>query len=374
MPTVRLLSGGTVPIDEDGLLFVCQLRELAAEKLSVPKARLRLALGVEVLDDARLLSELPASTVINAMVVAPLSSLTCHSDGRLRMWDAASSKGGETALRFARAGHGGGILSMHVDWVQLRAVTGSADWTLRIWDLATERPTTKGVLMGHEGAVNAVHADFAGAAPWAVSGSEDGTVRIWDVNQMACTATLQAPGGQPVFSVAAGGAARWALSGGRDTILRVWDCDTGAQVGQLEGHGSWINALYLDTSAQMALSGSADWTLRTWDLRELMYDGVFMGHEGPVSVVRADFARGLAASGSVDATMRVWSLHDGTCTFVFGCDSPVRSLDANFGGQRALSGHADGTLSVWDLEEGQCLHSMRSEGGAVLGASLDGQY
>ena len=60
------------------------------------------------------------------------------------------------------------------------AVSGSDDWTVRIWNVAGER--TIAVLRGHNGPVVSVDADIFGAR--AVSAGLDGTVRVWDLEQV----------------------------------------------------------------------------------------------------------------------------------------------------------------------------------------------
>ena len=63
-----------------------------------------------------------------------------------------------------------------------RAVTGSFDKTVRVWDLKTGACLK--TLMGHTGSVWSVSVTPDGRR--AVSGSEDETVRVWDLETGAC--------------------------------------------------------------------------------------------------------------------------------------------------------------------------------------------
>jgi WD40 repeat protein len=60
------------------------------------------------------------------------------------------------------------------------AVSGSADRTVQVWDLATRIPVGD-PFTGHEGPVGAVAVTDLAGRPVAVSGSDDHTVRIWDL-------------------------------------------------------------------------------------------------------------------------------------------------------------------------------------------------
>jgi WD40 repeat protein len=64
------------------------------------------------------------------------------------------------------------------------AISGSADRTLRLWDLAAGRPLH--TFAGHEDAVRAVA--VAPDGRYAISGSADRTLRLWDIEGRVCRA------------------------------------------------------------------------------------------------------------------------------------------------------------------------------------------
>ena len=72
-------------------------------------------------------------------------------------------------------------------------VSGSADRTLRVWNLESRRCVA--VLRGHIGTVEAVDA----LGDCVVSGGADGTVRVWCLITMRCTRTFKAHTGQVAF-------------------------------------------------------------------------------------------------------------------------------------------------------------------------------
>ena len=87
-------------------------------------------------------------------------------------------------------------LESHTSWVTAvavladgrRALSGSRDCTLRLWDLATGE--TLRTLEGHTRSVNAVAVLADGSC--ALSGSADNTLRLWDLVAGECLAEFMA--------------------------------------------------------------------------------------------------------------------------------------------------------------------------------------
>jgi WD40 repeat protein len=84
------------------------------------------------------------------------------------------------------AGHEGGVHGVALSADGRWAVSGSADKTVRVWDLnGSQIPR---VLVGHEGAVRGVA--LSADAHRVVSCSYDKTVRVWELADSLCLATF----------------------------------------------------------------------------------------------------------------------------------------------------------------------------------------
>jgi hypothetical protein len=121
--------------------------------------------------------------------------------------------------RVQMTGHTEGILSVAFFHDGKRAVTGSADHTIRIWDLATGKEIQK--LEGHTDYVTGI----------AVS-QDDSLVA-------SCS---------------------------RDQTCHVWDVKSGDQIALLQGHYQWVvDVVFVHGNKIVATTGS-DGTIRFWDV------------------------------------------------------------------------------------------------------------
>jgi len=164
-------------------------------------------------------------------------------------------------------GHGGPIKALAVDAATGRALTGSFDYAMMVWDVATEVPVRLQRLDDHEGAVNAV---------------------------------AFVPGG------------RQALAAGDDGTLAVWDLASGKLAHRFAGHTAKIAGLAVSPDGRWAASASWDHTARLWDLTRLAPGAVLEGHQGPVNAVAFSADGTRVFSASADGTIGVWSAADGS--------------------------------------------------------------
>jgi WD40 repeat protein len=150
--------------------------------------------------------------------------------------------------------------------------------------------------IGHERQVSAVAVTPDGQR--ALSGSGDMTLRLWDlasgvqrrlfeVHTSWFTAVAATPDGQH------------AISGLYDGTLILWDLDSGAELCRFEGHQRWVTAVAVAPDGRRALSASDDATVRLWDLESGAELRRFGGHDFHVFSVAMtpDGRRALSGSG-----------------------------------------------------------------------------
>jgi hypothetical protein len=177
-----------------------------------------------------------------------------------------------TGLYQTFEGHAGGVLAVALTADGRRAVSGSDDKTLKVWDLESGRVLQ--TLESHAGGVWAVALTADGRR--AVSGSADKTLKVWDLESGRVLQTLEGHVGQ-VLAVALTADGRRALSGSADKTLKVWDLESGRVLQTLEGHAGGVRAVALTADGRRAVSGSTDETLKIWDIESGCAIATFSG-------------------------------------------------------------------------------------------------
>jgi WD40 repeat protein len=269
-------------------------------------------------------------------------------------------------------GHQDSVISVAFSPDGQYIVSGSADNTVRLWNLKGE-PVGQ-PFRGHEDYVSSVA--FSPDGQYIVSGSADKTVRLWN--------RKGEPVGQPfrghedyVSSVALSPDGQFIVSGSGDKTVRLWN-RKGEPVGQpFRGHQSWVFSVAFSPDGQLIVSGSSDKTVRLWNRKGEPVGQPFQGHQGSVESVAFSPDGQLIVSGSSDKTVRLWNLKGEPVGQPFqGHQDSVNSVAFSLDGQYIVSGSRDSTVRLWNLKGepvGQPFQVYQGEVSSVA-FSPDGQY
>ena len=250
------------------------------------------------------------------------------------------------ALLRTLIGHTGEVNAVVVSPDGQQIVSGSDDFTLKVWDLQTGREVR--TLIGHTDKVNAVVITPDGQQ--VVSGSDDFTLKVWDLPTGRELRTLICHMSW-INTVVVTSDGQQVVSGSHDRTLKVWDLETGRELFNLKGHKDGVNTVAVTSDRQWAVSGSRDTTLKVWDLqagRELL---TLTSRINQVNAVAVTPDGRWIVSGSDDFTLKVWDLETNwepqTLT---GHTSGVTAMTVSLDGSRMISGSEDGTLKVWNMQ------------------------
>ncbi|MDX1947245.1 MAG: caspase family protein [Pirellulaceae bacterium] len=196
----------------------------------------------------------------------------------------------------------------HSDWVYAAAfsadgkflLTGSEDYTARLWDVASGREVLRIPDQGDPVEPVAISPD--GRALLTVSG---GLIRLWDprtgkqLREFTGSAAAFLPD-KPRLLVASGGS------------VRLWDWPTGQALQEYAGVGQDISALAVSSDGKLALTGDRAGVGFLWRLDGGEVLQKLTGHERGIR--RAEFSRDgkLALTTGGDDTVRLWNLATGT--------------------------------------------------------------
>jgi WD40 repeat protein len=274
-------------------------------------------------------------------------------------------------------GHSSPVSSVAVTSDGRFAVSGSADTTLRVWDLASGR--TLRTLEGHPNDVEAVAVTPDGHR--AVSGSEDGTLRVWDLASGETLRTLEGHSSW-ISAVAVTPDGRCVVSSSGDGTLRVWDLASGETLRIVEGHRlgrvGAVNVVAVTPDGRSAVSGSGagDGTLLVWDVASGETLRTMEGHERGVSAVAVTPDSSCVVSGCSDGTLRVWDLASGRALRTLEGHGEAWAVAVTPDGRSVVSGSSDGTLRVWDLASGRMLRTLEGHrsGVSAVAVTPDGRF
>jgi WD40 repeat protein len=219
-------------------------------------------------------------------------------------------------------------------------------------------------LEGHAGDVTSVAITPDGRR--AVSGSRDKTLRIWDLRSGKTLRALEGHVAQ-VLDVVLTSDGKRAVSAGYDNTLRIWDLERGEVLRTLEGHADVITNVAVTPDGKRAVSAAYDHTLRIWDVErgEVLHILQCLGEERYSVAITPDGQRAVSASN--DKALKIWEIESGKLLSTFAGDT-VLAITSD--GQRLICG--DGrTLLIGRLDSGDVLQTIDDYGGRPVALSRD---
>ncbi|KAI9680948.1 MAG: hypothetical protein M1829_001028 [Trizodia sp. TS-e1964] len=275
-------------------------------------------------------------------------------------------------------GHGcPSYLEGHTDSVYVvqfddyKAITGSRDRTIRVWDIHTLRcirviypqdtdASTDSECVqphgedpcsssdGHKASVLCLQYDDK----ILVTGSSDSTCIVWSINEnykrLHCLKYHTAGVLDVCFDEV------HIVTCSKDTSLCIWDRATGEFIRQLCGHSGPVNAVQVRGSSVASCSG--DGLVKLWSLDSGNCVREFIGHTRGLACVQFSEDSKLIISGGNDESIRVWEANTGNCIYTLhGHTSLVRSLHLNCETGTLVTGSYDKSIKVYDIINGRLL-------------------
>ncbi|KAG5972123.1 hypothetical protein E4U56_006348 [Claviceps arundinis] len=239
-------------------------------------------------------------------------------------------------------------------------LTGTEDYLLRIWDIATK--TIRHTLSGHE--LDIFSVDFARDGKLIASGGGDKTVRIWDAEKGSHTLTLTVKDG--ITCVAISPDSKYVAASCLNHNVYVWDIHSGALLeefgGSFGGHGDAVYSLAFSPDGKNLLSGSLDRTVKMWELgppqdgeskalKGGKYVKMFVGHRDFVLSVAYTPDAEWILSSSKDRCVQFWDPNTGKFQFELqGHRNSVIAVAISPKGGYFVTGSGDGKARIWSYQ------------------------
>ena len=252
----------------------------------------------------------------------------------------------KTFLLETLVGHEGGINCMGLSEDGSVLATGSEDATVRLWTTQTDRSECIGILKGHDDYINCLAVEDN----YVITGSADKTLRKWDMNTCDCVHTFRGHNSLINRIICTGD---FIFSSSYDRTARCWDFDTGECIRVFNGHKRGVYPLIFipadeeevtpenfdwDGNKDILITGSADFTARSWSFETGKTLQVFKGHNGVITCMSTDPVGKILFTGSTDQTILSWNILRGVRLKVFeGHQSSIICMTVSKPGQEVYT-------------------------------------
>ncbi|MGD2182972.1 hypothetical protein [Lusitaniella coriacea] len=136
--------------------------------------------------------------------------------------------------------------------------------------------------------------------------------------------------------------------------IALQEVGSGKELGVLEGHSDYVDALAFHPKTPLLASGSADGTIKLWDVETKEVRKTLRGHRAVILAFSPDGTT--LASGSPDATIKFWDVETGIEKQTLSNDNDgITTLSFHPQKEILAVGTQGGRLQLWNLQTGEKL-------------------
>ncbi|SCU97987.1 LAMI_0F12420g1_1 [Lachancea mirantina] len=309
--------------------------------------------------------------------------ITGADDKVMRIYDAKTEE-----FVTQLSGHDGGVWALKYDKEGV-VVSGSTDRSVRVWNIKKGKCTH--LFRGHTSTVRCLDIVEHQGIKYIVTGSRDYTLRVWKLpscrnenyNPDVCEVFNTTESNPYFVGVLRGhmdpvrtvsGHGNIVISGSYDHNLMIWDIAQMKCLYVLTGHTDRIYCTVYDHERKRCISASMDWTIRVWDLENIHKNGpcsmvnsftnpcvkvagsvlTLQGHTALVGLLR--LSNKFLVSAAADGSLRGWDPDDFSRKFAYHHTnlSAITTFDVN---DNVLVSGSEGQFNIYNLRTGRLVHS-----------------
>src|SRR6266567_4635098 len=267
-------------------------------------------------------------------------------------------------------GHNDGLQGAAISPDGQRMVTGSDDWTARVWDAATGRELLS--MMGHTSPILGVA--FSPDGQRIATGSRDQTAKVWEAfsgkelltlkcNSVGVNCAAFSPDGQHI------------VIGGEDQTAGLWEAATGKELLRLRGHSGGVACAAFSTDGQRIVTGSGDQTAKVWETASGKALFTLKGHGDSIASVAFSPDGQRIVTASADRTAKVWeSSGDKELHSLGENDMDIRCTAFSPDGQRIVTAIGDKKVKVWEAAGAEELMTLTGHTASMNSSDISGCF
>jgi len=235
-------------------------------------------------------------------------------------------------------GHKGAVWSARLNANASLAITGSADYTAKLWDAVTGQELRT---FTHKRIVKTV--DISSDSRQVVTAGQEKILQVWDTEHGKCKVSL--PGHQQNVRQVIWVNDNLILSGGADEVIRLWDMRSATQALTAFAKAS-VSSLEMSLDGKY-LTSAAGKEVTFWDAVTFVPQKVFpLNFEVNTASLHPLSTRFVA--GGSDFYVHVFDFATGEELEVNkGHHGPIHSMRFSPDGETYASGSEDGTIRIW---------------------------
>jgi WD40 repeat protein len=358
---VEGIRTGAADLDQNGHISVDELHEYAKEKIQTAKPEMKLDIqtvrqgykitltkALKKLEYGRtwrcIHTLTDHSAPINSVAISPdgITFASGSADKTIKIWNLQTGQ-----LIYNLCEHTDAVNSLAINLDGTILASGSADKTIKTWNLKTGEllRTFKGSWLEYLDAINSVV--FIPNSQILISGSQDHAIKLWNLQtgKELKKITAHAWG---VYSVAAVPNGEAFAGDSKDNKIKLCSQYTGELLQTFSGHSDCVWAIAISPNGKILASSSEDKTIKLWDLSTGKLLHTLTNHSQSVHSVAFSPDSQALASGSYDDTIKLWNVNSGEmlCTLT-GHSDGVKSVAFSPDGTILVSAGDDRKIKIW---------------------------